>query len=204
MRTLVGYCKRLTPARSAAAYAHQVQRKQTILGSKSVWVMKILSRFGSHNLWFCACRKTGRERKASIWRRLSLLPTWKFHTPKCYVGHFILWTCTKSLFGNCFACLWFGPVSSSPAVGDKPRPYNTNRLNAGRGGLYARPRGRAPRLQTSTKQALSQKATARIWDKSCLGLKPLSWALCDGHVAAQLPQPLHKMVFTLQICFSGK
>lgn len=34
VRTFAGYCKRLTPARSAAAYAHQVQRKQMILGSK--------------------------------------------------------------------------------------------------------------------------------------------------------------------------
>jgi hypothetical protein len=36
IRTLVGYCKRLTPARSAAAYTHQVHKKHTILGSKSV------------------------------------------------------------------------------------------------------------------------------------------------------------------------
>jgi hypothetical protein len=35
VRIDVGYCILLTPARSAAAYAHQVHRKATILGRKS-------------------------------------------------------------------------------------------------------------------------------------------------------------------------
>src|SRR3989339_577218 len=36
IRIFAGYCIRLTPARSAAAYAHQVHKKQTIWGSKLV------------------------------------------------------------------------------------------------------------------------------------------------------------------------
>jgi hypothetical protein len=34
IRIFAGYCIRLTPARSAAAYAHQVHRKHMIWGSK--------------------------------------------------------------------------------------------------------------------------------------------------------------------------
>jgi len=40
--------------------------------------------------------------------------------------------------------------------------------------------------------------------KQLFGLETLSCALCDGQVAAQLPQPLHRIVFTWQICFSGR
>ena len=45
--------------------------------------------------------------------------------------------------------------------------------------------------------------TARIWHSICLGLNPFSWTLSDGQVAAQQPQPLHRIVLMVQIFCSG-